>query len=471
MGARLALLATLVLARVAAASPPEHELARDYKRALDQGQTSLTFVRKSVERAVARGFRRVDVLGDPRGVERFAPGDRLVFVNRGRTVLLVVVGKHSPADGVRIVGTHVDTPHLRVLQKPFGRSGTALTLRASSRGGLKGYQWESLPLRLVGVVHKRGGRAVEIDLGEREGMTFAVSALKAAEPADATTRWPRPQAFPRGPRLFEVLAASVPSLAKGAKDPVKYSLLEVLKDRYGIEEADLASTELELVPAGRARDVGLDRALIGAFGQDDRLCSFAALRAAIDLSEIPPRTAIAYLTDREEVGSGGVTGARSAYLLLALQHLLRGSGVRHDRAALRHALAKTEVLSGDVAAGVNPIFPEVHELGNAPRLGAGPALKRYTGYAGKQQGSEANAEFTSRVVRILDAAGVPWQSATMGRVDEGGGGTIGKFLAETGAQVLDVGAPVVSMHSPMELSSKRDLHALYRAFSAFFRAP
>jgi aspartyl aminopeptidase len=464
-------LALSVLSHTAFAEAPEAAFAEDYKRALDRGRTALFFAADALDRATARGFRRVNPLADARGEERFRPGDRLAFSNRGRTLLLVLIGQRGPKDGVRLIGTHIDSPHLRLLQRPFRTSSDALFLRARAQGGIKDFHWEGLPLQLQGVVHAVGGREVRVDLGAREGFSFFVGSLKAAEPSEGHARWPRIAPYKRtGDRLFEVLAASVPLLGSAAPKAMKQSLLAVLQQRYGLSEADFAASELSLVPSHRARDVGLDRALVGGFGQDDRLCSFVALRALLDLAQVPERTVAVYLTDREEIGSTGASGAKSDFLSLTLQHLLRGTGAPHHEEALRSAYAHSEALSGDVASGVDPLFPDVEELSNAARLGRGPAVRKYTGHRGKMQTSDANAEFLAKVVRIFEAAGVPWQVSTMGKVDEGGGGTISKFLAQTGAEVLDVGAPVLSMHSPMELSSKRDLWLLHRAFTAFLLA-
>jgi aspartyl aminopeptidase len=262
----------------------------------------------------------------------------------------------------------------------------------------------------------------------------------------------------------------VPVRAPGGKDPLRLAFLRFLHRRYQITEGDLQSAELALVPEGGPRDVGLGRSLVAAYGQDDRLCSFAALRALIDLSGTPERTSAAYLTDREEVGSTGATGAQSEFLSLALQRLLRGTGALHHENVVRAAWARTEVLSADVGSGVNPLFPEAHDLGNAARLGHGPMLRKYTGRRGKE-GHDAHAEVVARIARIFEGAGVPWQVGTAGRVDEGGGGTIAGFLARLGAEVLDIGVPVLSLHAPYEVSSKRDLTLLHRALGAFFRAP
>jgi aspartyl aminopeptidase len=408
-------------------------LAIDYRGFLDAGRTAALAVGLAAARS---GFRAIDPARDD--LVRLAAGDRVVLIDRGRSALFVLVGKAPLERGARMVGAHVDTPAPRLVTAGLTRSGQ-LELRAEGYGGLKLYQWVGRPLALVGEVHARGGARHPIALGLGDDPPLWATEVQGG--------------------ALVVVASSTPTEATPAGPP--RTLVDELHARHGLTAADLAAAELYLVPAEPAREVGLDRAFIGAHGQDDRANSYLAWRALIDQPAAPPQTAIVWLVDREETGSSGPTGARSRFLELSYAYLLAATGAAASETALHRALAATVALSADTPACVEPNWPEVHELKHGPLAGRGPVVFPFTGGAGKMGGSAASAELVAAVGASFARAGVPLQRGQLGRVDEGGGGTIAADLAHRGMDVLDLGVCVMNMHSPLELIAKRDLWATY----------
>ena len=414
-------------------------LATDYRAFLDDGRTAARAVAHAV--AGAPTFRRVDLLSDEPSA---SPGDRLVFVDRDRTAIFVIVGKRSIADGgVRLIGTHIDTPAPQLATTDIGRDGQ-LTLRAWRSGGTQLYTWLPRPLAVVGQVIARGGRVVDVDLGVAPGDDFALWGTEMDAEGHMT-----------------VIAGSTPP---GDGPTAAPTLVGELHRRYQLTGPDLAAAELYLVPREGAREVGLDRALIGAHGQDDRASSYLAWRAALDVTGTPEQTLIVWLTDREEVGSTGATGAASGVLELAYAWLLRAAGAPASETAISRALAETTALSADTPACLEANWPEVHEPSAAPLLGHGPAVFPFTGSRGKDGGSAARAELVGALLASLRRARVPFQTGELGRVDEGGGGTIAENFAGRGIDTIDVGLCVASLHTPFELTSVQDLWSTYRAY-------
>jgi len=378
---------------------------------------------------------------------------------------LVRLGRRPVSEGLRFIGTHIDTPCLKLLPGTLNEKNGTLGWTAAGYGGLKGYQWEHLPLAIWGVVHRKGGEEVRIRLGPEQGHAFVVHRMgtDAKDKGGALERaWKR---------NYRVLLASVPSSKRGVRKGLRYTFLSRLREEHGLVEADLEAAQLFAVPARGARDVGLDRAAIGSFGHDDRACSFAAYRAILGMDQAPERTAAVMLTDKEEIGSTGAVGARSRFVELATAYLLRATGEDGSERAVRATLEQSKALSGDVAAALNPLFPDVHDPLTAARFGGGPAAKKFTGSGGKMRGSDAHPELVAEVRRIFHDAGVPLQVSVIGKVDEGGGGTIAKFLAHKGMDVMDVGMPILSMHAPFEVAHKFDLWTLERGYRAFLEAP
>jgi aspartyl aminopeptidase len=430
-----------------------------YRGWLDEARTTGR-VRGFLSRT-ASGFRVVDASDD---LGRLSPGTKLLFSNRDRSYLLVVVGRRPMSEGFRMIGTHIDTPSFRVLGSALDDGETGAVLHANAYGGIKPYQWVGMPLALVGEIHAHGGRRIDVDLGPREGFAFVISDLDPlGGPADGGGGGRQSRAD------ADVVVATVPAF--GSEGGPRITFLRAMRRAYGTTARDLEAAELYLVPAQGARDVGVDRAIVGSHGQDDRACSYAAIRAVVDLPAVPERTAIVYLTDREEIGASGTAGAASGFLRRALGTLLGATSDVSSDFDLGEALARSRVLSSDVTAGVDPNFRRVHEPMNAAFVGRGPAIMKYTGHGGKYGASDASPEFIAELRALWTSAGIPIQATEIGRVDEGGGGTIAHVIAELGPEVLDLGVPLVSMHSPFELVHRRDLFALYRADTAFLTAP
>lgn len=432
------------------------EHAAQYKEFLTRGPTAATAIEVAREWADAAGFREVDLDADD-GCASFAPGDALAFVWHDRSALFVRIGTEPIDEGMAIVGAHSDAPALRVTPEPVGSGGGGMmTLEVMAYGGIKPFHYRDRLLMLVGRVVKKDGSVAHVELGPDQGYSFAVSSLDPAESRGDSGLYDDRDAH----RAMTLVA--------GAS---KKAFVALMKDTYGVELADLKTAELYAVPAERARDVGLDRALVGGYGQDDRSLSYAAFRAVLELGA-PTHTAGAYLVDREETGSAGRTGARAPQLEQATACIARGLGTPDKRldAVTRDALAASIALSTDVKSAINPNFDEVQEHSNAPVMGDGPTLVKYTGRAGKRSASDAHPELLRYVAEVAQNAGIPYQRSETGKVDEGGGGTIAKFLGARGINVLDVGIPLLSMHAPLEISSKQDLTACVDLFRETMKA-
>ena len=423
--------------------------AEDYKAFMTSAKTELSFVEEAVSIARDAGFRELEANSNLR------PGARFYDINRDRTLSLIVVGSESFSSGFRIVGAHVDSPRLELKGRPlYEMEGFAL-FQTYRHGGIKNYQWVNLPLALVGHVDRKDGSRVKISVGlDADDPIFVIPDLSPHVDHDYRERMNRDVIM--GEELDPVIG-SIPD----ENASVSAAVMAYLESEYGIEEEDLVSAELALVPAMAPRDVGFDRSLMAIYGQDDKLSSYTALRAVIE-QDTPRQTAIAFLVDNEEVGNVNNTGARSTYLVDLMSELLhRELDDAYSDYDLRQALRKTKVVSSDVNPGIHPSFPGVWEAGNAPRLGYGVNLKLYGG------GFNANSEFIAWNRAYLDDAGVAWQTATYkGRAS---GGTIGNSISKDNMEVIDYGVPLLSIHSTYAVSSKVDVHMLYRAMDAFYR--
>ncbi len=412
----------------------------DYQAFLDRGRTPMEIVDYTLEQST---WRRIDPTGD--SVEKVKPGDRLVFVNQGRTALYVIVGSSPLAiSGARIIASHIDTPSPRLLLGKLTKGNQAL-LPAGAHGGIKGAHWLRRPLSIVGQVIKSDGSAVRVNLGSEQDYAFYIEERSKGE--------------------YKIVSSSTPS-GNGKKGSTK-NFVAVLQKAYGLSAEDLRSAELYLVPKMPARAVGMERMMVGSHGQDDRSNSYLAWRAIDGLKRTPTQTAITWLVDREESGSRGRSGAQSQYLELVFSYLLRAQGGKVSEAMLMRALALSSALSADTPACVNPNWPEVHEKKHGPILGRGPAMFPGTGRRGKVGGSQAHAELIASVLAEFRRAKVPVQTAELGRVDEGGGGTVAKYLAHRGINTVDLGVCVIAMHSPFEVSSVQDFWWALRGFGAW----
>lgn len=437
------------------------EFADGYRQFLNRAKTERLAAESILSQAKLRGFRSIEE------VKSAKPGDKLYYDVGGKALCLAVLGKKPLDQGLRIIGSHLDAPRLDLKQQPlYEDMGLALG-KTHYYGGIKKYQWTTVPLALHGPVITGGGDRVTVEIGEDEAdPVFTITDLLphlAKEQMDKKIR----EAV-KGEGL-NILLGSIPLAGREVKERVKANLLQVLASKYGFKEEDLVSAELEAVPAGPARMVGLDRGLIGGYGQDDRACVYTSLMALLDIEE-PESTSLALFTDKEETGSDGATGMKSNLLedfVAELHYLVHGSC---DGVELRRTLRRSQALSADATVAFDPNYPDVTDKQNTACLGKGIVIMKYSGVAGKYDTSDANAEFVGLVRRIFNQAGIVWQTGEMGKVDQGGGGTIAQFMARYGMEVLDCGPALLSIHSPFELASVGDIFMTYLAYVEFFRS-
>lgn len=426
--------------------------AGKYMEFLDRAKTEREAVAEAIRLAEANGFRAWK-LG-----ETVKAGDKLYLNNRGRSLYLLRIGSEDPACGVRIVAAHIDSPRIDLKQQPLYESDGMAFFKTHYYGGLRKYQWTALPLALHGVIVRADGSAVNVCIGEKEDEpVFYINDL-LPHLAAAQSKEPLGTAI-KGEGL-NILCGALPQSGE-EENAVKKNVLRLLNEKYGMTEPDFVSAELSLVPAAKARDIGFDRALIGAYGHDDRVCAYPALTAILE-SRDTMHTQMCVLADKEEIGSIGVSGMQSAVFTDILTEVAESLGANP-----RVVRGASKCLSADVTAAFDPNFAEVYEKRNSAILGCGVAMSKYTGSRGKSGTSDASAEFVGEIRRLFDQAGIVWQTAELGKVDEGGGGTVAMFIANRNIDTLDVGVPVISMHAPCEVVAKVDVYSAYLAFSAF----
>ncbi len=427
-----------------------------YKAFLNSARTEREWASQAAALAEAEGFRPF-VPG-----QTLAPGDKVYTVNRGKAVTLAVIGSDPLDHGAVIGAAHIDSPRLDLKPSPVTEQDGLCTLKTHYYGGIRKYQWVSIPLELVGVVVRADGERVNVSIGRDPGDPVLTIPDLLPHLGDKQSKKPLYQGI-EGEQL-NLLAGSRPYPDDDGSDRVKLAVLALLHEKYGITEADFLSAELSAIPALPVGDVGLDRSMIGGYGQDDRVCAYAALRALLDIGT-PRRTCVAMLVDKEEVGSMGVTGMQSQAFDTFMDGLCRAQNV-----SLRDCFARSFCLSADVTAAYDPNFAEVFERGNASYLNGGVGICKYTGSRGKSGSSDASAELVGCIRRIFERAGVIWQMAELGKVDEGGGGTIALYMANRDIDTLDAGTPVLAMHSPYEVTAKLDCYMTYRCMKAVFEA-
>lgn len=427
-----------------------------YKAFLNAAKTE----REAVSYAVAEGEKRGFVPFDKN--KKYQKGDKFYYNNRGKAVIFAVMGSKPIADGIRITAAHIDSPRLDLKQSPLYEDNQVAEFKTHYYGGIKKYQWTTVPLALHGVIVKKDGTKVTVRLGEDEGdPQFCVTDLLVHLAKDQMKK-PMNEAF-TGEDL-NVIVGSLPFRDDKESELVKLNVIKLLNEKYGIVESDFLSAELTMVPASKAVDIGFDRNLIGSYGHDDRVCAYPALTALFDSSDLET-TSICVLTDKEEIGSEGATGLVSSYLKYFVADLARPYGLMG-----RDVFSKSKCLSADVGAAFDPTYPNVMEKKNAAFLNNGVTVNKFTGSGGKYDTNDCSAEYVGWVRNLFDNKNVLWQLCELGKVDQGGGGTVAKYIANLDVDTIDVGVPVLSMHAPFEIVSKLDVFSAYRAFFEFYKA-
>lgn len=440
------------------------KVAKAYRQYLDAGKTERECVAETIRLAEEAGY--VSLESKIEKGEKLQKGDKVYVAAMKKIIALFHIGEEGPEKGFNILGAHIDSPRIDVKQNPLYEDAEFAYLDTHYYGGIKKYQWVATPLAIHGVIVKKDGTVMDVNIGEEEDdpivyITDLLIHLSAKQMQKTAAE------VIEGEKL-DILIGSRPlkDLPDEKKsEAVKENILKLLKEKYGVEEEDFLSAELEVVPAGKARDCGLDRSMIAAYGQDDRVCAYTSLLALLE-AENPKRTLCCILTDKEEIGSVGATGMQSRFFENSVANLMDACGC-YSELALRRALEKSCMLSSDVSAGYDPAFAEAFEKKNAAFLGKGIVFNKFTGARGKSGSNDANAEYVAKLRRIMEENEVSFQTAELGRVDVGGGGTIAYIAALYGMEVIDSGVSVLSMHAPWEVTSKADVYGAYRAYKAF----
>lgn len=440
-------------------SPEEVEsifdFAEGYKQFLDRAKTEREAVRVIREGLSSCGF------SESRGA------GPIYRVNREKEIVAFVKGVRSPWEGLNIIVAHIDAPRLDLKQNPLYEDVDLGLLKTHYYGGIKKYHWVALPLAIHGIVVKTDGRAIDLVIGEKDDEpVFSIDDLLPHLSRKTQDEKKLSEAI-EGEKLT-LLFGSIPAVGE-EKEAVKIGILKLLEEKYGIEEEDFVSAEIEIVPAFKARDVGIDKSLVGAYGQDDRVSAYAILKALCETPN-PLRPCLAIFVDKEEIGSEGNTSMRSNFLHLFLDEMAEDFGLHGGEAQVRKMLACSRAISADVNGALNPTYQEVHEKQNACYLGRGLCITKFTGHGGKIGANDAHAEYVAEIRRLFNNEGILWQTGELGKIDEGGGGTVAKFLAQYGLDIIDCGTPLLTMHSPFEISSKLDVYETFRAFKAFLKS-
>lgn len=439
------------------------KLADDYKKFIDASKTERLSINEIVRLAKEAGFKNF------KEQKEIKAGDKLYYVNKGKSAVLVVVGKDDLEKGMNIVGSHVDSPRIDLKQNPLYEEHGLTLLKTHYYGGIRKYQWVAIPLALYGTVVKENGDIIDLAIGDDEkDPVFYITDLLPHLAKDQNDKKLSEAIEGEG---LNVIIGSLPAEGtNGEEDEKKFKLnvLKILNEKYGMIEEDFLTAELEIVPAGKARDVGIDRGMIMAYGHDDRVCAYTSLKAILQTNS-PQKTALALFADKEEVGSNGNTGMHSMFFnnMLAELIAIRNNGT-YSELLLKRALENSSMLSSDVAAGIDPTYPQVSEIQNTAIMGKGVTLVKYTGSRGKSGANDANAEYIGKLRKLFNENDVIWQTSELGKVDQGGGGTIAYIMANYNMDVVDIGVPVLSMHAPYEIISKTDLYMTYKAYNIFY---
>ena len=449
-----------------------HSFSKGYINFLNTAKTERECVKVLSQEAVNNGY--VDFNDVIDGKIALKPGLKIYWINRDKAMMMAVIGKKDPIFGLNMVGAHIDAPRLDLRPNPLYEDHDIALFKTHYYGGIKKYQWVSVPLALHGVVCKTDGTKINVNIGEDEhDPIFVINDLLPHLAYEQIEKKASDVITAEGMNL---VIGSLPYVSDNSDDSkgVKANVLKLLHDKYGITERDFNFAEIQIVPALPAKYVGLDKGMIGGYAQDDKVCAYTAFRALIELDTVPDKTCACYFSDREEVGSMGNTGARANWLQNFFYEICNSYADANDinidaGIAARRSMYSTAFLSADVTAAFDPNFPEVSEPMNTAYCGMGIAFEKYTGHRGKSGASEASCEFFSGIAKVLDNAGIPWQLTEMGKIDKGGGGTIAQYMTDLGMDVIDCGTPVLGMHSPYEVTSKVDVFWTYKAYLEFFK--
>lgn len=429
------------------------KFSEGYMKFMSEAKTEREINIYAIKEAEKNGFKKFN-FGD-----KLQPGDKIYYDNRGKSVILAVIGTKPISEGINLTAAHIDSPRLDLKENPLYENEELALFKTHYYGGIKKYQWTTVPLSLHGVIIKQNGEKITVNIGEDPNdPVFVVSDLLPHLAQDQMRR-SAPDII-RGEEL-NIIVGSLSINDKDIDKKVKYNILKILNEKYGIVERDLLSAELEAVPAYKPKDIGFDRSLIGAYGHDDKVCAYPELRAILDIKN-PEKTAVAVLTDKEETGSDGNTGLASSYLKYFIEDISETLGSN-----FRTVISNSKCLSADVNSAFDPTFPDVFERANSSFINYGVVVTKFTGSRGKSGTSDANAEFVAEIHHLFDKEGVIWQNGELGRVDLGGGGTVALYMANLNMDVIDVGVPVLAMHAPFEIVSKLDTYMAYKAFYAF----
>lgn len=434
------------------------EYNEGYKDYISKNKTERACVKDSIRLAKEKGFKPLD------SFETLKPGDKVYVNNRDKNIALFVIGNKPLTEGMRILGAHIDSPRMDLKQNPLYESEGFVLADTHYYGGVKKYQWVTIPLSLYGVVAKKDGTVVDVVIGEDDNdPVVGISDLLIHLAADQLDK--KAAKVIEGENL-DVTLGNMPLVGE-EKDAVKANILRLLKDKYDIEEEDFVSAEIEVVPSGKARDYGLDRSMIAGYGHDDRVCAYTSLTAILDM-DVCDYTCCTILVDKEEIGSVGATGAQSLFFENTVGEMLVKMGI-DSFVQTRLTLSRSKMLSSDVSAGVDPLFVSVNDKKNAAYLGNGIVFNKYTGARGKSGSNDASAEYVARIRAVMDESNIHYQTAELGKVDLGGGGTIAYILGNYNMDVIDAGIAVLNMHAPMEIVSKVDVYETYQAYKAFLK--
>ena len=442
-----------------------YDLCENYKEYLDKGKTEREFSALVEKELLKAGYENLQLL--LKKGKKLNKGAKVYYLNKHKAMAFAVLGEKPLSEGINMVGAHIDAPRLDIKQNPLYEDSGLVLLKTHYYGGIKKYQWVTIPYSLHGVVVKADGTSIDVSIGEDDNdPVFTITDLLPHLAQDQMQKKATEVVTGEG---LNLLLGSRPYNDKKVKDKIKLNILKILNDKYGMVEEDFLSAELEVVPSFKARDIGLDRSMIGAYGQDDRVCAFTCVKAML-AAKTSDKTALCILTDKEEIGSMGNTGAQSNFLKSFISKIIYLSSENYSDILLNECLENSNMLSADVNPGVDPSFPDVNDKRNASFMGNGVVVEKYTGSRGKYDASDANAEYMGKVRKLFNEKGIVWHTAEFGKVDQGGGGTIAQHVANLGVDVLDCGVPILSMHSPIEITSKIDVYMCYKAMRVFLES-